>query len=237
VSQELAGLDVSTYGARDTVSGLDDAGNRLAELLSATVAAAPPGTTLDLYAHSQGGLVLRLALADLADTNPGVFSRLGVVVTIATPHQGAELAGLVDAVKSDPGGTELLDAAGDALGLDYRAEDPVVDELAPGSDVIRRLAAEPLPPGPTYVSIAARADLVVPSPDAHLDGAENITVPVAGLTAHDDVPGSPSTEHEIILARAGLPPSCESASDVVLDTVSGDLVQSGEQLLTSLAAP
>ena len=83
----------------------------------------------------------------------------------------------------------------------------------------------------TLVSIAARGDLVVPSPRARLEGATNVVVPVDGLTAHDQLPGSPQATREIGLAIAGLGPSCESAGDAVLDAVGGDLIGNFEHAL------
>ena len=89
VSPELAHVDVTTYTASDSAGDLDTAGARLAELLGAVVRATPPGTTLDVYAHSQGGLVARIALAELATRDPTTLRRIGIVVTLATPHRGA----------------------------------------------------------------------------------------------------------------------------------------------------
>ena len=80
-------------------------------------------------------------------------------------------------------GVEAVDAAGELAGTAVHVEDPAIKQLAPGSDLLRRLAAQPLAPGPWYVSIAAQGDAVVPSPDTRLDGAENVTVPVTGLSA------------------------------------------------------
>jgi hypothetical protein len=106
-----------------------------------------------------------------------------------------------------------------------------VSQLAPGSDLLAALATKPPPPGLTFVSIAARGDLVVPSTRTRLDGATNVTLPVTGLDAHDQLPGSRSVTREIGLAMAGLGPSCESAGDAMTDAVSGTLVSNFEHAL------
>lgn len=227
----------SPYGPRDTTGDLRGEGHALADVLEAAVAAAPASATVDVLAHSQGGLVTRLALDELAQRSPAVLARLGVVVTIATPHDGAALAALAGDVAADPLGRVLVGTAGAATGTEVRTDDTVVAQLAPGSALLDELAATPLPPGPTYVSIAARGDPVVPSPEAHLDGATNVIVPVAGVGAHAAVTAAPATTRVIAGAIAGLPPPCQTASDAVVDAVAGDLLQDGEQLLAATRVP
>ena len=88
--------------AADTQGDLRVAGARLADLVEA-VAAEAPGIPVDLYAHSQGGLVTRLALDRLAER--GVpLDRLGLVATLASPHLGADLATTLEML-SEPAST------------------------------------------------------------------------------------------------------------------------------------
>jgi hypothetical protein len=236
LSDGLAGLETTTYGPHDTAGDLDADGHRLATLL-ADAAEADPTATLDVYAHSLGGLVLNLALDDLAAEHPEVLPRLGVAATLATPHQGAELARALDVVTRAPLADGAVNAAAAAAGSELRADDPVFAQLVPGSDLLRRLSSEPLPAGPRYISIAARGDAVVPSPDAEWPGATNTIVPIAGLDAHTDVLGATATTRELSLALAGLPPSCRSATDAVLDAIGGDLIAKGERFLADSRGP
>jgi hypothetical protein len=231
VASELTGVPVTDYAPGDTVGDLRVAGHRLAVLLLQAIAAAPESVPVDVIAHSQGGLVARLAVDELANSHPELLSRLGVVATLGTPHQGADLAEAVRAAAANPLNHVGLDAVQDAAGLPMSADDEAVRQLAPGSDLLDQLAAAGAPPGVTLVSIAARGDLVVPSPQAHLDGATNVIVPVAGLTAHDQLPGSTAATAEIGLAIAGRPPTCESAVDAVIDAVGGDLIHNLEHQL------
>ena len=97
VAVELAGIETTDYGPRDTVGDLEVAGHRLANLLLQVAEAAPAGVRVDVIAHSQGGLVTRLALGELAASRPDALAHLGVVVTLGTPYGGADLAGLVRA--------------------------------------------------------------------------------------------------------------------------------------------
>ncbi len=237
VAEELSGIHPSTYTPRDSAGDIDVAGHRLASMLADVAARVPEGTTVDVYAHSQGGLVTRVALEELASTDADALHRIGVVVTLATPHEGADLAGLVERVAAAPFGDDALDTGAALAGSDLRTDDAAIRELAPGSELLRTLGAETLPPGPHYLSIAAQGDPVVPSPDAHLAGAENVIVPVNGLDAHAALPGSAAATREMALALDGLPPGCESAEDAVLDSLWGDLYHGSEQFLATTAGP
>ena len=140
VAPELAGLDVADYDALDTVGDLEIAGHRLAELLVQLATVAPPGAVIDVIAHSQGGLVARLALAELGALHPESLSHLGVVVTLGTPHRGADLAGLVRAAAANPIDPVALEVVQVVAGLPISPDDPAVRQMAPGSDLLAKLA-------------------------------------------------------------------------------------------------
>jgi hypothetical protein len=231
VAPELSSIVAADYSPRDTVGDLEVAGHRLAEVLLRASEAAGPDVRIDVIAHSQGGVVARLALAELASSHPEALTHLGIVVTLGTPHSGADLAGLVQASDANPFDGPAVDAVRAMSKVPVAADDVAVRQLAPGSDLLTRLAATPTPAGVTVLSIAARGDLVVPSNRAHLDGATNVVVGVDGLTAHDQLPGSAATTREIGLALAGLGPTCATAADAVIDAVGGGLISNFEHAL------
>lgn len=231
VAPELASVDVAAYDPRDTVGDLEIAAHRLADLLARAAEAAPDGVRIDVIAHSQGGVVARLALVDLAASHPEALARLGMVIALGSPFEGADLAGVVRATDANPFDRITLDAIQAVARLPISPDDVAVQQLAPGSDLLARLAAAPPPPGVTLVSVAARGDLVVPSPRAQLARATNVVVPIDGVDAHDRLPGSAAAAREIALAVAGLGPSCETASDAVTDAVSGELISNFEHAL------
>ncbi len=230
VASELAGIASTDYSARDTTGDLEVAGQRLAQLLVDAAAGAPPDAVIDVIAHSQGGVVARLALADLAATHPDVLSRLGVVVTLATPHQGADLASSPWPPTRTRSSRFLSTRSPPLPACRSLLPTSPSRQLAPGSDLLVRLASTP-PPGVRIVSIAARGDLIVPVPRARLDAATNVVVPVSGVAAHDALPRSAAATREIALAIAGRSPTCESAADAVTDAVSGGLVARFEHAL------
>ena len=233
VAPELRRIRESDYTARDTVGDLNAAGHELAELLTQMANSVPDDAPIDVLAHSQGGLVTRVALHELSVTNPEVLQHVHLVVTMATPHHGADVAALVQGAAANPIDPGLFEGVQSLIDLPIEPDDVAVGQLAPGSPFLDELNQEPIPDGVHVVSIAGRTDLTVPSTRAHLDGATNVVVGVDGPTAHDQLPGSGATRREIALAQAGLGPTCSDVIDAVVDATSGTLVEHGEDFLAA----
>lgn len=223
-SYEGGSTDERPYDAGDTLHSLRESGGRLAAFLD-RLAAAHPGVPIDVVAHSQGGLVSRVALT-------ATHAPVANLVTFGTPHHGADLASVFARVRTTPGGAVAAVAAGtvDPLGIDPNT--PAVADLAEGSDFIRWLDDQPLPDSVAVTSIAGRHDWAVPVPRAHLAGATNVIVDPAGLHAeHDALPGSPEAARATALALAGAPPPCESLRDALADQLFGEGISLGEDAL------
>jgi hypothetical protein len=212
-------LATTTYQTDATQDDLHVAAGRLADLVE-DVAAADPGATIDLFAHSQGGVVTRLALLELADRGIDL-ERLGVVATLGTPHAGADLATAVTATNTTLTGNLGLDAAEALLGTGIDPDTEALRQLSEHSDVVHHLAEAGVPKGVELLSIAARGDLAVAAPNTGVDGATNVTVPVSGHSAHSDLVASDAATDEMARALAGQPPACESWTDVVADVAVG----------------
>jgi hypothetical protein len=196
------------------------------------VAAAEPGVPIDLVAHSQGGVVTRLALIELEERH-GIewLRRLGLVATLGTPHGGADLATGTHAIMSTDVGAAVLDTVavvGD-IGLDPAGEN--VAQLSETSDLIHELAQHPIPDTVRAVSIAARGDLIVPVPRTAAPGATEVVVGLVGTSAHTALPGSDEANRELALALAGLPPGCEDFREALGDALYGEGVSYVEDLL------
>jgi hypothetical protein len=152
------------------------------------------------------------------------------VTTLGSPHRGADLATAIAAANSSPVGdlgTDALSAALDA-GLDPDA--PAAGQLAEISDVVAELESEGVPDGVELVSLAASGDLVVPPPDAEVDGARNVIVDLTGREAHGDLVGSDAATDELALALAGRPPRCETDLDAVSERALGHGISYGEDV-------
>lgn len=230
---ERFGVAARPYSSADTQDDLATAAARLADLVE-RVLAADPSATVDLVAHSQGGLVTRLALDELQGRGTDL-GRLGLVATLGSPHRGADLATAIDLAGSRPSRSLALALGGRLAGTSLDPGAAVIGQLSERSGVVASLARADLPDGVRMVSIAARGDLVVASPNTRVAGATNVTVAVDGVHAHSALVGSDAATDELARALAGEPPGCESAGDVVRDVVTGHAVSAVEDA-TGVAA-
>ena len=239
--QRLSGLSVRPYTASDSLGDLSIASQYLGDLV-ADIARSEPGVPIDLVGHSQGGVVARRAVVGAA-TQGTLPPELATLVTLGSPHGGADLATAGSAVASTPGGQAVLNLGG-GLGLPVSADAPALHQLAetaPGNPSPDPLTADlSFPSGVRFTSVAARGDPVVPSIRSQVATARNTTVSVTGPGAHDALPGSPEATREIALAVGGLPPTCRSTPDRLVDAAAGHGMASAQDgigaALSSLAA-
>jgi hypothetical protein len=218
------------YAPADTEADLRRSGERLRALLT-DLARREPGVPVDVIAHSQGGVVTRVALGDEVDHADPALPPLGTVVTLGSPHDGANLATALALLRHAPAGRAALGGARRLSGTPLDPGSRAIRQLAETSSFMRRLASRPVPPRIRFTSIGARGDLVVPAPQTHLPGANNVVVPVAGvLHDHDRLPSSPAAQREMALAVDGMPPTCQGLGDAVGDAVVGRGIAAGEDL-------
>jgi hypothetical protein len=226
-------LPSTDYASSDTQGDIVGAGRRLADLVE-QVGAADPDAVIDVYAHSLGGVVTRLALTELAARGFD-FRRLGLVTTLGSPHEGADLATAVTAASGGWLPDRALDAAEQLLDTGLDPDGLAIAQLAEGSAVVAQLAEAGVPPGVPFLSVAARGDMVVAAPHTEVRGAASVTVPVSGRSAHGDLVGSEAATAEVARALAGQPPGCESWDDILADVVTGHAVSAVEDQLTIAA--
>ena len=226
----FAAVAASEYASSDTQADLWTSGRALADLIEAA-AAASPGTPIDVLAHSQGGLVARVAVIELHERHGQAWldAHLGAVVTLGTPHGGADLATGVFALQSLTPTDRALEVGERLTGLD--ADAPAAVQLAETSDFQRQLEAAWSPHLVELTSIAARGDLVVPVPRTAVGGAAHAVVSVDGIRAHDALPGSAEAAREVALAVAGRPPTCRSFGTAFGDALVGEGISLAEDVL------
>ncbi len=136
-----------------SAENLDLMANLLRDFLAAVVERneLDDDARIDVIAHSMGGLVTRLAVEE-----PATASRVGTVITMASPHSGTYTARLGATTPT----TEL------------RPESPVVKRLA------RQLPWDEHPELPRLVALWSASDLIVlPGEGGQVPGAENIELP------------------------------------------------------------
>ncbi len=222
------------YVSADTQGDMAVVAGRLADLVE-RVADADPHASVDVFAHSLGGLVTRLALVEL-DERGFDLGRLGVVTTLGSPHRGADAATAVVAANTRLVPNLALDAAEGVLGTGLDPDAPAIAQLAEHSGVVALLAAHGAPDGVRLVSIAARGDVVVAAPRTEVPGAVNVTVPVGGRAAHGDLVGSDAATDEMARALAGQHPGCETWDDAVADVLAGHGISALEDHLGAVMA-
>ena len=111
----------------------------------------PSENGIDIVAHSMGGIITRLALQD-----PEIASQVHTFITLATPHNGTQLARYVDTLK--------------------------IKELRPSSALLQQLDCQ-LPWGhdpnmPRLICFWTPNDLILLPPESAIaDGAEAICLP------------------------------------------------------------
>lgn len=218
----LGALASSEYGSGHSLGDLPTAGDALAAMLG-EVASALPGVPIDVVAHSQGGVVARLGISR-AHASGGLPGEVASLITLGSPHHGADLATAGAAIASTPRGAAALDLAG-ALGLPLAGDAAALGQLSEASAVSANPGGAgegaPFPAQVRFTSIAARGDPVVPMPRTLAPTATTTTVSVMGVGAHDALPGSPEATREIALAIGGRPPTCRGRADRLADVAVG----------------
>ncbi len=234
LSAELPSTD---YEPADTFQSVEHSAELLADLIEAA-AVARPGQPIDLAAHSLGGVVARRAV-ELLDRR----GRLGdgpdalpvrVVLTVGSPHQGADLA--TASVASEGTVTAVLI---DQL-TDYREADSVRQLSEAGSMRLPRPAAPPA--GVVAVAVAAATDLVVGAEHAIWPGAANVVIAPTPPTevsdgigsVHGSLPGRPEVAEALVRAATGLAQRCASLGDLVTSTLTARGISTLEDLATTI---
>jgi murein DD-endopeptidase MepM/ murein hydrolase activator NlpD len=220
----FATIAPAPYDARDSQGDLRVAGAQLATLLE-DVTRVAPGVPIDVVAHSQGGVVARLALAD-GERRGALPASVHTLVTLGSPHQGANAATAVDTIASDPRGAIVLEQVQQGLAIPLDPSLPAGRQLSQVSSLIDDVRAHPVPRSVHFTSVGARGDVVVPAGRTVTDdpGAHETILPLSGIHAHDRLPADAGATREIALAVAGRAPTCRSLAEVTADLTVSDLI-------------
>jgi hypothetical protein len=204
------------YDRSDTYRDLRDAAARLRELLL-EVAQRHPGRDIDLIAHSQGGIVARIFLEGLSEAWDRELPRVEHLVTLATPHTGAPLAGVAEDMDEETlTGGLVLDGVAAWAERGGPIPDPrsaAVAQLAPGSSLLEWLASEDVLYGTRALALAMPHDAVVPASAARLKEETNRVVGPKGINAHEAIVQSPSSRALVHAFLRDAVPSCEGVWD------------------------
>jgi murein DD-endopeptidase MepM/ murein hydrolase activator NlpD len=186
------------YGAEATWEGVERAAHRLADQLR-TLALQQPGRPVDLLGHSMGGLVIAYYLLHLHDPFDRTLPPIGHVVTVATPHEGSDLARAGVALLDSPGlgaaarsAWSLAGTGTGGVGATARSltpDAPALRDVATGSDLLVELDAAwaglhadgsgrgVLATGTRVLSVVASLDGLVGADRAAAEGTERRVLP------------------------------------------------------------
>jgi hypothetical protein len=233
----LDAITTRPFDSLDSQQSVGTSADHLSALLQ-SVAAAQPGTPIDVVAHSQGGVVARLAV-ERSGAASQLPSEVDTLVTLSSPQQGAPLATGVVALGDSPGGAAALTqirASGAADELSNHL--PAISDLAETSPIIDELHQRSMPEGVRFVAIGGSGDLVVPGSAAidHAADASIILPTNIGKEAHGTLPSSPAATREIGLAVAGMGPTCQGLGPATKAFVTAETIRYGQTVAGASAA-
>lgn len=170
-SLQVGGRRTRVVRPTDPTGDLRAQAAELGEVVDGLLAAGAP--SVDVVGYSAGGVVVRWWVEEL-----GGASQARRVVTLASPHDGTDLAALGAGV----GGAACPEAC---------------RQLAPGSDLLRRLPVDDVAAGPRWTTVWTEDDRTVVPPDSgRLEGGDVLAYSLQSVCpglelTHADVPESP----------------------------------------------
>lgn len=213
------------YTRQDTYIDIRTAAMRLRDLMR-EIATKHPGASVDLIAHSQGGIVARTYLTRIARTSDGL-PHVEHLVTYATPHRGAPGASQVQPLRDGTlTGRHVLAAAKGLADRGFPVPDPTsasVRQLAPGSALMSSLAREDVSFGTRVLALAVPNDPVVPADRALMPGKQGRVIPWTGfgLGGHSAIVTSPVAQALAYSFLSDGAPSCTTRWDEVGPVIGG----------------
>jgi hypothetical protein len=202
------------YDRADTYGDLTGAARGLRDLL-VRIEDLHPGAGVDLVAHSQGGIVVRVLLEMLARSWDARLPRVEHVVTLASPHLGAPLAELPESVRAGPVGALGLEVVGALARRGWLPLPPpdavAVAQLRPDSSLVTAVAREDVLYGTRVLSLAMPHDVVVPATRSRLAHEANRILAPEGAFGHSSILGSRDATAVAYGFLRDAPPACPGA--------------------------
>ena len=205
------------YTPAHTYGDIARAADRLQRLMS-EIGRRHPGASVDLIAHSMGGLVARRYLTHAAKRSSLRLPQVEHLVTFATPHAGAAMALLPERLSEQTlSGRYLVAGAGRLARSGAPWPDPTstaVAQLAPGSELLGEMDAESVLFGARALALGIPNDPVVTADRASWPEAHTAVVPPAGVQGHSAIVTSDIAQGLAHSFLRDAPPSCRGAWDL-----------------------
>ena len=225
-----------TYEAPETWVDIETSARRLHELLI-RLRARYPRSDVDLFAHSQGGLVARALLEHLALSFDPRLPRIDHLVTYGTPHGGTPLAGAVTDLRygtlTGHWAIEKLSEWAHESGTIPDPKSIAVEQMRPESDFLRDLEREDVTYGTRVLALAMPHDAVVPADRALYPGKSGRVLPPESWNGHDSVVSSDRGRAIVYQFLRDAPVSCRGNWDE-WGTVLGGVIGWGQSTIADL---
>ena len=230
-----AGRDLhEPYTEADTWRDLDESALLLERLLE-RIARRHPGSDVDLFGHSQGGLVARALVARLARAYDPRLPRIEHVVTFGAPHTGTTSADIPFELSNETiSGRFAVDELADRAREGHFPVDPratSIDQMRPGATFITDLAREDVMYGTRVLALASPHDLIVPTGSALWPGEYSRVLSPDSWNGHRESVGSDQARAISYAFLRGAATSCPGNWDAW-----GPLLGRGVSLAHSLVA-
>lgn len=227
----LAGIEVQEFDGRATQVPLEVSADRLTVLLE-EIHRREPGVPVDVLAHSQGGVVARLAL-DRAGQEGTLPAEVENLVTLGSPHRGADAADAVAELRSTHTGTVATNVIAGEWFDPLDPNLPSIPQLTSSGGPLAEVRDRPLPAGVRFTSIGGRWDGIVPGLRTADDAADRQVIvdvgsPMDPMGVHEQLTEDPRVTREVALALRGLPPTCEALLEMAADRI-GPVVTAGAE--------
>ena len=189
---------------------------RKLEVLLERIRRRHPHADVDLFAHSQGGLVARAALELVASSFDPRIPRIEHLVTYGTPHRGSPLAEIPERLDHTATGGWIVDRLSESAGAGVGIPDPrspAVAQMRPDSDFLGKLAREDVLFGTRVLSLAMPHDVIVPVDRALYPGKTGRVMPPSGVNGHKTVVSSPRSRAAVYSFLRDAPVGCPGGWD------------------------
>lgn len=224
------------YTKEDTYKSIEESAALLDEQLR-EIHRRYPDKKIDLVAHSQGGLVAEVYVERFHRKANPLQPQIGSLLTMGTPHKGADLASLDKALRRSFGGKRAL--AGLTKGAAWLGmpppSAPATRQMAENSDFMYKVNAEWNPSKVRTATIAATFDYVVTAPKSQLEGANffvaDLPPSVSSIAgAHSALPKAPNAKQIAYQFLQGRTQGCSSFRELMASEVVGPSISAIEDL-------
>ncbi len=202
-----------------------------------------PKEQLDLIAHSLGGSVAALWLAEFYDADNKAYPSLGKVIMYAPPLTGTASATAGSIIDSDDDSLALHDDLNEIVGPGYvpPSDAQSMQQITEGGELAKILSKSSTLKKVNVHIIRSASDIVVTAGSPHIEGTEEVILDtdtgnlLSPITAHSDIITDKSTTAaaQHILESRRVP--CVKPTNAASSVIKGTTVHAAEVTISRAA--